>query len=398
MNELLELRASCGPSPLPSRSAGYRPRVLHLINNFEIGGTERQAVELLKRLDMDRYDLRLAAVRHKGPLYSAISTRFPEVTEFPLTSFYNANAFRQFRRVRSWMVREQVDILHAHDFYAGVLGVIAAQGTGVKTIASQRHLRPSDRPVHIWAERLVNRLAHRVLVNSEAIRTQILMTRNVSPDKIVLIKNALRLPEHVLAFDAAHERLCLELGLQTNVKIVGMVAKLRSEKGHCLLVEAARRIAHSLDDVHFVLVGDGPLRHEIELQAEQSGISDRVHLLGDRLDAAGLCAGFDVAVLASLREGFPNAILEAMGASVPVVATAVGGVPELIQDGITGYLVQPGDTEALAQRLRFVLEDKTERTNIAERGRRFVMNSFGAQKMVQAVERLYDELVERKKR
>jgi len=122
MNELLELRASCGPDPLPSQRARYRPRVLHLINNFEIGGTERQAVELLRRLDMDRYDLRLAAVRHKGPLYSAISTRFPEVPEFPLTSYYNANAFRQFRRIRSWMVREQVDILHAHDFYAGVLG------------------------------------------------------------------------------------------------------------------------------------------------------------------------------------------------------------------------------------------------------------------------------------
>ena len=245
MNELLELRVILHQSSAPTNKGRYRPRVLHLINNFEIGGTERQAVELLRRLDMDRYDLRLAAVRHKGPLYSAISTRFPEVTEFPLTSFYNANAFRQFRRVRSWMVREQVDILHAHDFYAGVLGVIAAQGTGVKTIASQRHLRLSDRHVHIWAERLINRLAHRVLVNSEAIRTQILMTRNVSADKIVVIKNALSLPEQVPAFDAAHERLCLELGLKTNVMIVGMVAKLRAEKGHRFFIDAARRIAHS---------------------------------------------------------------------------------------------------------------------------------------------------------
>jgi len=122
-----------------------------------------------------------------------------------------------------------------------------------------------------------------------------------------------------------------------------------------------------------------------------------VHLLGDRLDATGLCAGFDIAVLASLREGFPNAILEAMGAGVPVVATAVGGVPELIQDGLTGYLVQPGDAEALAQRITFALQDRTARRSIAERGRRFVMNSFGAQKMVEAVQGLYDELMERNK-
>ena len=267
----------------------------------------------------------------------------------------------------------------------------------MKTIASQRHLRLSDRHVHIWAERLINRLAHRVLVNSEAIRTQILMTRNISPDKIVLIKNALRLPDQVPAFDAAHDRLCLELGLKTNVMIVGMVAKLRPEKGHRFFIDAACRIARSMNGVHFVLVGDGALRHETELQVKQRGIGHRVHLLGDRLDATGLCAGFDIAVLASLREGFPNAILEAMGAGVPVVATAVGGVRELIQDGMTGYLVQPGDAEALAQRITFALQDRTGRRSIAERGRRFVMNSFGAQKMVEAVQGLYDELMERNK-
>src|SRR3989449_9404509 len=93
-----------------------RPRVLHLITSFEIGGTERQAVELLKRLDTDRYDVRLAALRNVGPLYREISARFPNVTEFPLTSFYNANAVKQFGRLRSLMVHEQVDILHAHDF------------------------------------------------------------------------------------------------------------------------------------------------------------------------------------------------------------------------------------------------------------------------------------------
>jgi glycosyltransferase involved in cell wall biosynthesis len=179
--------------------------------------------------------------------------------------------------------------------------------------------------------------------------------------------------------------------------IVGMVAKLRPEKGHRFFIDAACRIARSIDEVHFVLVGDGALRHETELQARQRGIGHRLHLLGDRLDAADLCAGFDVAVLASLREGFPNAILEAMGAGVPVVATAVGGVPELIQDGITGYLVQPGDAEALAQRITFALQDRTGRRSIAERGRRFVMNSFGAQKMVEAVQGLYDELMERNK-
>ena len=114
MNMLLERKVTIDQSSAPT-SKRPRPRVLHLINNFEIGGTERQAVELLKRLDTDRYDVRLAALRNLGPLYGEIAARFPSVAEFPLTSFYDANAVRQVLRLRSLMVREQVDILHAHD-------------------------------------------------------------------------------------------------------------------------------------------------------------------------------------------------------------------------------------------------------------------------------------------
>lgn len=396
MNMLLERRVTIDQSSAPTNKRP-RPRVLHLINNFEIGGTERQAVELLKRLNTDRYDLRLAAIRVMGSLYQEISTLFPRVTEFPLTSFCNANAVSQYLRLRSWMAGQQIDILHAHDFYAGMLGVIAAQNTGVQIIVSQRHLQLSDRAVHIWGERFKNRLAHRIIVNSEAIRDRILASSRVSPDKIVLIRNAVTFSEPAPSFDATHDALCRELGVKTNVRIVGIVAKLRPEKGHRFFIDAARRIAHSLDDVHFVLVGDGPLRHKIELQAQQSGLGDRVHLLGDRMDASRLYAGFDVAVLASLHEGFPNAVLEAMAAGVPVVATAVGGVTELIRDGKTGYLVNSGDAEGLARRIAFALQDRTGRARIAERGRRFVMDSFGAQRMVQAVQGLYDELMERNK-
>jgi L-malate glycosyltransferase len=390
MNMLLERRVTIDQSSAPTNKHP-RPRVLHLINNFEIGGTERQAVELLKRLDTDRYDVRLAAVRNLGPLYREIAARFPSVTEFPLTSFYDANAVRQVLRLRSLMVREQVDILHAHDFYAGMLGIPAAQYTRVRVIGSQRHLQLSDRRVHIWGQRLINRLAHRVLVNSEAIRRRILTTSGVSADKIVVINNGLNLLEQPPAPQATHDELCHELGLQPDVRFIGIVARLREEKGHRFFIDAARRVVLSTDNVHFVVVGDGPLRHEIQAQANRFGIGARVHFVGDRMDASRLYAGFDVSVLASLHEGFPNAVLEAMAAGVAVVATAVGGVTELIQDGSTGYLVAPANAEALAQRITFALGDEEGRAAIAARGREFVKR-FSMGKMVKAVETLYDEL------
>src|SRR5207244_2390545 len=130
----------------------------------------------LKRLDADRYDVRLAAIRNVGPLYHEISARYPNVNEFPLTTFYNANAVEQAVRLRSLMVHEQIDILHAHDFYAALLGVVAAQNTLVRVVACQRYVRLSNRRVHEWGTRFINRLAHRVLVSSEAIRTHILST------------------------------------------------------------------------------------------------------------------------------------------------------------------------------------------------------------------------------
>jgi glycosyltransferase involved in cell wall biosynthesis len=291
------------------------------------------------------------------------------------------------------MVREQIDILHAHDFYAGMLGVPAAQYTRVRVIASQRYLQFSDRRIHAWGTGFINRLAHRVLANSDAIRSRILTTSGVPADRIVVVKNGLRLPDQMSRVRAVHDELCQQLGLEVNTRFVGMVAKLRVEKGHRFFIDAARRVARSADNVHFVLVGDGPLRHEIETQVNQCGIRRRVHLLGDRMDAARLYAGFDVSVMASLHEGFPNAVMEAMAAGVAVVATAVGGVPELIEDGQTGYLVAPANAEALAQRISFALGDEEGRAAIAARGCEFVMKRFSMAKMVKAVEKLYDELL-----
>src|SRR5262245_52366935 len=185
--------AGPGRSEAAPREIGMakRTRVLHLITSFEVGGTERQAVELLKRIDRRRFDARLAALRLEGPLYGEVEDLFPRVPQFPLTSFYNANAARQLMRLRNWMVGERVDILHAHDFYAGLLGAAAARLAGVRVIACQRHMRLSDLRVHEWGTRLTHRLAHRVLVNSEAIRDHLLAGGHVAPEKIVVVRNGL---------------------------------------------------------------------------------------------------------------------------------------------------------------------------------------------------------------
>ncbi len=385
----------------PSQVATHirrRPRVLHLLNSFELGGTERQAVELLKRLDHTRFDVRLATLQRQGPLYDEVAAQYPRLLEFPLNSLYNAQALRQMRRLRAWLLEEEIDILHAHDFYAGWLGGWAAQFTGVKIIACQRHLRLSDRWAHRVGRRVINRLADCVLVNAELIRAYVLATSTASADKLVVIRNGLTFQAEPAARAALRAALLAELQLPADALLIGNVANLRPVKGHRYLLQAAASVVRQLPNAHFVLVGTGELQAALLEQAAALGISANVHLLGQRPNAAQLAQAFDLAVLASLHEGLPNTVMEAQAAGVPVVATAVGGVLELITDGVTGYLAPAANAAGLAEKLLQALADEPGRARIAARGRAFVLDQFSMQRMVAATEQLYDELLQYEER
>lgn len=380
--------------------AQARPRVLHLINSFESGGTERQAVELLKRLDRTRYDVRLAAVMNKGPLYAELAEQYPKLHEFPLNSLYNANALRQVAKLRALLRTEAIDILHAHDFYAGWLGALAAQFTPVKFIACQRHLRLSDRWVHALGRRVINGLADRVIVNAELIRQYVLETGTAAADKLVVIHNGLSFQADLNERPAVRAELCRELGLPDSVKLIGCVANLRPVKGHRYLLQAMATVMRHYPQAHLLLVGEGELRETLQAQIQELGLTAHVHLLGQRRGAARLAQAFDLSVLASLHEGLPNTVMEALAAQVPVVATAVGGVLELVKedekDGETGYLVPAADSARLADQMIFALTNEAESAARAERGRAFVLEQFSMQRMVGATERLYDELTQRR--
>jgi glycosyltransferase involved in cell wall biosynthesis len=217
---------------------------------------------------------------------------------------------------------------------------------------------------------------------------------SVAPGKIVVIHNGFNA---IADAQAVRERrrpeLLAELGIGADARVIGSVARLSPVKGHRYLLEAVAQVMKTDARVYLVLAGDGELRDEIAAHAERLGIGARTRLLGHREDSAQLVAAFDVAVLASLSEGLPNAVIEAMAAGAPVVATAVGGVPELIEDGKTGFLIPPANPEAMAERIEYALSHADLTGLIATRGRRFVTERFGMERMVAAVESLYDEIL-----
>lgn len=372
-------------------ASARRPKILHLITSFEIGGTERQAVELLKRIDRDRFDIRLAVLRNEGPFYREIENLFPSVPEFRLTSFYNRNALKQITRLRKLLISNQIDLVHAHDFYSSLLAIASGRLAGVQVIACQRHLKLSDRPVHHLGTSVIHRFADRLLVNSDAIRARILNQRIAPPRKITVIRNGVS-GSGTPKVEARRE-IRRELAIDDSAMLVGMVARLDPIKGHRFFIEAAARVSQSNPDTHFVLIGDGPLRSEITEAIEKARLTDRIHMLGDRSDVAQLISGLDLLVLSSLHEGLPNAVMEAMAAGVAVVATAVGGTRELITDGETGFLAPPADSEELARQIDFALLNSDIRTRMTAAARRRIETEYGMQGMVDSVERLYEELL-----
>lgn len=387
----------CLSAPIRHIAAGrqMRPRILHLINNFDIGGTERQAVELLKRIDLSRFDVRLAVLRSGGALYDEIRELFPDTLEFPFHTFYGAGARRQILRLRNILIEEGVDILHAHDFYAGVTGVLATRFTSTKIIVGQRHLKLSDRRIHHWGRYVMNRLADRVLVNAELIRDHVIASGSAGADRVVLVRNgvdAKTAPVDEGQRARIHARLCRELGLDSKTRLIGVVGNLRPVKGHRYLLGAMVKVLQAYPNVHLLLIGEGPLREEIEEEAQTLKIDSNVHLLGHRTDAADLMPAFEMVALASLHEGMPNVVMEAMTRGVAVVATAVGGIPELVEDGKTGCLVPSRDSGALAEAIIAVLGDDRYRHDLGSKGREFIMAKFSMGLMVEAVERLYEEM------
>jgi len=348
-----------------------------------------------------------------GPLFDEVARVYPQIEEYPLTSFYNFNAVKQVLRLRRFLRKHDIQIIHTHEFWSGLLAVIASRFTETRVIASQRHLRMSDRLVHHWGRRVLNAIADRVLVNAEAIRKQILETSWIPPAKVVVIRNGLahvqdgcreasmsesigcnaRPEDSSFAHRSARSVLIDTLGIPATSIIVGTVANLRPVKGHRYLIDAAAHILQVHPDVHFVFIGEGDLRTALEGQVKKLGIDGHVHFMGHREDARLLTAGFDLAVLASLHEGMPNTVLEAMAAGVPVVATAVGGVTEIIVDQETGFLVPPGDTAAMVQRLGSMLVHDHLRTTIGLRAHQFVHATFDIERMVASVQNLYDELL-----
>lgn len=332
-------------------------RVLHLLDNLNIGGTERNAVRVLGELHRRGHPVQLAVFRG-GPLEADLEKSGIPVHRIPVSSFYSPAFLREARGLTRFTRQEGIRLLHAHDRYSNIFAAAAGVlGLAIPTVASKRWDGRGDPWSMRAASRFALRAATRVLVNSEAVAETALRDEGVRASRIRVIPNFVDDVLFETPTPGLRDEMRRELGIRPEQPVIVCVANLRPVKNHQLLLEVLVAVRTSFPEVRLVLVGDGPSSDALKRRAGEMHLQREVLFLGQQSDAWRFHAAGDLSVLASVSEGFPNALVEAQALGVPVVATAVGGVGEAVLDQRTGLLVPEGDAAAMRDAILGLLRD-----------------------------------------
>jgi glycosyltransferase involved in cell wall biosynthesis len=336
-------------------------RLLWLVDSLGAGGAEALVVTFAEGVDRTKHQLFVACLSGaNGVNAQRLIERGVPVIDLRARNLRDVAAFRRLLAV----IREhRIELIHAHLTYSSIWSAIASRLTKVPAIASL-HVSPNatrtlqDSALHRVATDLrdrlmraiLNRWSRIVVMVSGALRDDYL-ARGLAPQKVRVVHNGIELDRFRRPRAESRARLERELGIPGGAPIIATVAVLRPKKGIEVLLEAAR----SVRKAYFVIIGDGPLRAEWTKLAETLGVADRVRWAGFRSDVDALLAGCDLFVHPSLDDAFPTVLLEAMAAGLPIVASRVGGIPEIVNPGVTGELVPPGDPAALAAAINALL-------------------------------------------
>ena len=350
-------------------------------------------MQLARLLHEDEtFNIYAAVLNKEGVLLDEIEKiGLPEIPEFKLKSFYDANFLLQLKKCVSFLRENKIEIVHTHDFYTNVFGITAARLAGVKCkIASKRETAAVRSKAQNIIEKLIFKTADIIIANSEAVKNY-LIREGVAANKIKVIYNGLD-AARLTPRETNRTKICAEIGLPIgeNLKFITLVANLRHEvKNQPMFLRAAKSVLRKFPDAHFVLAGEGELKAGLENTAKELRIEKNTHFTGRCTQIPELLSISSACVLTSYAEGFSNSILEYMGAGKPVVATNVGGAAEAIIENETGFLVESDDDETMANRLVELLENEGKAARFGKNAKKIIEEKFSLENQLNKTLELY---------
>jgi glycosyltransferase involved in cell wall biosynthesis len=372
------------------------PNVLQLIGSFNQGGSERQAVQLVKMLCEDEtYNVHAACLSKEGVLLGEVENLgLPEIPEFPLNNFYDANMLKQVRLCAKYLRENNISLIHTHDFYTNIFGMLAARLAQIPArIASKRETDGMRSVTQKAMEKNSYLFSHAVVVNAATIK-EYLIERGVRENKIEIIHNGLDMARLAPDPEMNRAEILALLGLPQDKRLITIVANLRhSVKNIPMFLRAARIVSDAIPDAAFAVAGEGELMDEMKAMAESLSIGNKVYFLGRCAHVAELLSVSYAGVLSSASEGFSNSILEYMAAGLPVVATRVGGAGEAVDENENGFLVRSNDHIAMAARLAELLKNTHKAERLGAQGRQKVFLEFSLGRQLQKTRALYERLL-----
>lgn len=369
--------------------------IAHCIATNFCGGPEKQILEHARRLDPKRYRFLLVSYKDKGRS-SEIVEKAREL-DIPTREIQAEGAFNPLTisELASILTDEKINILCAHGYKPNVAGRLASWKVGIPMIAISRGWTSESPRVRLYEriDRAFLKHADHIVAVSEGQREKI-SRLTIPAERISVIHNGIDLNGVEPAVNSGN--LKRELGLKETDILVMSAGRLSPEKNYGGLIDVAKLVGDKRNDVAFVVFGEGFLREELEARVKQAGLERRFFFPGFRKDVKSLMAEADVFVLPSFTEGLPNVVLEAYAVKRPVVATAVGGTPEVVEDGVSGFLTKPEEAEKMAEYLIRLADDPALRRDMGEQGFKRVRELYNFEEQTRKYESLYENIARKR--
>ena len=365
--------------------------VLHIIDKLSMDGTNPSSCTVLMgdwfaSMDSERFHMSVCTLRRPDSAGSYLEDKGIKVHYLGYGKISPANITGISKLIDS----ERADIVHLHGYSAANFGRISARLKGIPNIVHEHAVLKVLLHQYI-ADKLLARLTDVAIAVSGNVKEFMIRSRSIPQHKIRTIGNGIQLDKYGKVDETLKQKIRHELGIKENVKIIGTVTRLREEKGNEYLIRALPMVLEQGLDFTLLVVGDGPLRSELERLTNDLGLESFVKFLGFRSDVPELLSLFDIQVIPSLTEGFPLCLAEAMAAENAVVATEVGGMKEIGRDGETVLFVPPKDPQSIGDKVIYLLNNPEVSSDISERGYKY-SKVFGIENSIKYLQQEYEEL------